>query len=400
MLALGLSAADYAQYMTTLASSHEIKVTVQILRPTHAVVSTISHMLIDGQVDCEASEGDKADVANSRTAILRFLDPNRTLAFEAGSPNDGAVFFDRMLRIIYSVYTGRAANGGWVDVPVFTGPIMNFEREGNEVVVEARGKEEYGLGQIFKTAKYARGTYKVAVIRALLAITGETSSNMRSIPATGGERNPKNVTLTGEQKVWPFVFALGKGMLRNGKIQRIFYNAQGQAVLRPINQAPVFRIAAKPGGLLLSDPKIAYSMTDLKNVVKVVGRKTATSTTGTPPIVSYAAIAPATHPLSPNKLGRNGNPRYYLLLLDKPDVIGYTAAKTLAKSQLAYWLNQQVQATWECLPIPHAEPWDTVDLVTARGVLTAPLRRFTLPLVAGPPMTVGSTRPVRAPRRT
>lgn len=399
MLALGLSAADYKQYMETLASSHEIKVTVQILRPTHAVASTISHMLIDGQVDCEAVEGDKSDIANSRTAILRFLDPNRTLGFEAGSPNDGAVFFDRMLRVIYSVYTGRAANGGWVDVPVMTGPIMNFEREGNEVVVEARGKEEYGLGQIFKTAKYAKGTYKVAVIRSLLAISGEINSYMQAIPSTGGERTPVAISMTGEQKVWPEAFKQAKGMLRNGKNVRLFYNALGQAVLRPIGQAPVFTMAAKPGGLLTSEPKIAYSMTDLKNVVKVIGRKTASSSTGTPPVVSYAAVAPATHPLSPNKLGRNDNPRYYLYVLDNPNVIGRAAAKTLAKSQLKYWLNQQVQATWECLPVPHMEPWDTVNLVTSRGILTAPCRRFTLPLVAGPSMSVGSTRAVRRPRR-
>lgn len=395
MLALGLSAAEYQQYMTTLRTSHQVKVTVQILSPNnHAVLSTISHLLLDGQVDCEAPEGDKSDIANARVAILRFLDPKRTLSFEASSPNDGAVFFDRMVRVIYSVHTGRASNGGWVDVPVITGPIFNLQREGNEVVVEVHGKEEYGLGNAFRTVSYPARSYKVTTIRSLLTFMGETAAYMRSIPVGGGERNPKAITITGEQKVWPFTSQLAKGMLRGGKQQRLFYNGMGQARLQSIALRPVMQMGGSYPNLT-SDPKINYSINDLKNAVKVTGRKVA----GQAAVVVGVKVAPATHPLSPAKLGRNSKPRYYMQIVDNPNVIGQAAANALAQSQLNFWLNQQVEATWECLPVPHLEPWDNVTLVTDKFTAIVPVRRFTLPLVVGPSMTVGATRAVKRPRR-
>lgn len=396
MLALGLSAADYQQYMATLAGSHEVKVTVQVLHPNnHAVLSTISHLMLEGQVDCEAVEGDKSDIANSRTAILRFLDPKRTLSFEATSPNDGAVFFDRFVRVIYSVFTGRAANGGWVDVPVMTGPITNLQREGSEVIVEAHGKEEYGLGNAFNTVKYGAGTPKVTVIRSLLGVMGETSGNMTGVPSSGGERAPKAITITGSQKVWPETSKLAKGMLRGGKSQRLFYNARGQAILQSINQPYVVTMQTGDGGLLLSDPKINFNITDVKNAVHVIGRKVAGSTA----VVHGVAVAKATHPLSPTKLGRNGKPRYYLLEIDNPQVVGQAAANALAKSQLDYWLAQRVEGAWDCMPVPHLEPWDSLRLITDKFAAVVPVRRFTLPLVVGPPMSMGATRAVKSPRR-
>jgi hypothetical protein len=396
VLALGLSAADYTQYMATLRTSHEIKVTVQVLSPsTHGVLSTISHLLLDGQVDCEATEGDTNDIANSRTAILRFLDPKRTLSFESSSPNEGAVFFDRMIRVTYSVHTGRAANGGWVDVPVITGPITALAREGNEVVIEVHGKEEYGLANAFKTYKYNAGSAKVTVIRSLLAISGELSTYMGGIPSSGGERHPKAIVVTGEQKLWPFAAKLASGIMRGGYAQRLFYDARGQAVLRSVTGKPVMTMGgAYPN--ITSDVKIDYAMGDLRNAVRVTGRKAAGATA----VVTGEAVAPYTHPLSPSKLGRNTRPRYLMHLVDDSNVVGLAAARALAKTLLVSLLRQQVQATWECLPIPHLEPWDYVDLVTDKFTASVPVRRFTLPLVVGPSMTVGATRSVAKPKRS
>ena len=98
-LVLALSAANHKIYLATLAARHDIKVTVQILDNQHAVKSTVTAILLDGQVDGIAVTLDGV----SRTCKLQFLDPTRTMTFDSASPAAGAMYLDRMIRVIYSV---------------------------------------------------------------------------------------------------------------------------------------------------------------------------------------------------------------------------------------------------------------------------------------------------------
>ena len=93
MLSLGLTAAQDAELMRRLSTDgYELKTTVQILTPEHAVVRTVSHVLLDGQVDVVAPTWNRGDIQVGRVARFVFVDPARTLALDSQSPADGAFY--------------------------------------------------------------------------------------------------------------------------------------------------------------------------------------------------------------------------------------------------------------------------------------------------------------------
>lgn len=168
-----LTAAQRATYTSTLATSHEIKVTVQILDNEHRVLSTVTAALLSGQVDGYTVWRDAdGEIGMSRTCQMQFLDPGRSLAFDSGSPAAGALYLDRMVRVIYSV----RCPGFWVDVPVFTGPVTKVDRTDDVVSVEAQSKEAFGQSEAYYPATIS-GT-KIDALRILLTQMGESSSRM------------------------------------------------------------------------------------------------------------------------------------------------------------------------------------------------------------------------------
>lgn len=386
MLSLGLSAWDYIEYLRTLATGYELAVTVQILTPEHELVRTVSHTLMDGQVDVVAPSYNGGDIEVSRTAMLTFLDPNRSLALDSGSPSEGAYYMDRMLRVIYSV----RCSFGWVDVPVFTGPIVKVDRDGDMIDVECQGKERYALSSAWRTGT-VKGR-KGDVMMALLRRTGEIS-RYTNFPDTKTTVS-KPVSIGRESQIWAHVWRVNSSMNRI-----LFYDARGVAESRKRSSKVAVKISSGTGGMLLSDPQISYSMDGLKNAVRVTGKK-APKGKKTP---WATALPPSSHPLSPVRLGRRGDGLYNAEFIDNQDLKTTAACRALAVSTLAAGLAQHVEASFDTLPIPHLEPWDIVLAATDRGSTRVTVREFSLPLVqrggTGTPMTIGSRRNLRKPRR-
>lgn len=383
-----LTADEYATYVVTLATGYEMKVTVQVLDNRHAVLSTISHTLLDGQVDAQTVALADGDVGVTRTAQLQFVDPAHSLAFDSDSPTDGALYLDRMVRVIVSV----RCPFGWVDVPVFTGPVTKVDRDGDIVNVAAAGKETFGLRSAWSPRTYKAG-FKVAILGYLLARSGESAKYME-LP-TSKARITKAVVVGRESKLWAKAFGLASSMNRF-----LFYDARGIARTPLKSSKPVATFRTGDGGMILSEPQVSFSTENLKNAIIVRGGDPA----GPKKAVSALVVAPRSHPLSPWKIGRgpagNEDRGGYLTLREDNDNLRTTAkAVARGKTLLDRYLRMQTEATWDSLPVWHIEPWDMVNLSTDRFSAVVRLNKFSLPLRADADMTCGYNKDLRKPRR-
>lgn len=414
MLTLPLTDAERREYRATLGRPHDIKVTVQVLSNDHAILSNISHVLLDGQVDAQTVRRQNGEVDGvGRNVSLSFLDPRQTLSFDANAPTAGAIYMNRMIRVIYSVrvppkYARQDPGYGsgdygmgifginvpgqilvdpgfWVDVPVFTGPIVKVDRDGPVVNVEAHSKDAFAMGQAYTTA-----TYKGRKADAFMGVMGRSGESSRYIerPATR-EKLTGPLSVAAETRYWDRAFGL------MSSVDRLCYY-DGRGVLRTPkrNYKPVATVEAGDDGLLLGEPTVTYSTDDMKNAVWVKGGKPK----GSKKAVSARVVAPSSHALSPFNLGRNARPHYRLLVEENTDLRTRAKALSRARSLLRQHLAQEVDVAFDCLPIPHLEPWDVVRVKTDRFSADVPVYRFSLPLTAGGVMTVGHQRRVTSPR--
>lgn len=379
MLALGhLTPAQRRIYRATIAAPHEIAVTVQVMSNNRAVLSTITHLLLDGQVDAQVVTRRNGEVEGvGRNVSLSFLDPGQTLSFDANAPSAGAIYMNRMIRVIYSVRCPTF----WVDVPVFTGPVVKVDRDGPVVDVEAHSMEAFAMGQAYTPA-----TFKGRKADAFMSLMGRSGELARYIerPATR-EKLASPLSVSSESRYWDRAFGL------MSSVDRLCYY-DGRGILRTPrrNYTPQITVAMEDAGLMLSEPAVTYSTTDMKNAIWVKGGKPK----GSKRAVSARIVAPPSHALNPFNLGRNSRAVYKMLTESNGDLRTKAKALARARSLLRQHLAQEVDVAFDCLPIPHLEPWDVVRVQTPRFSADVPVYRFSLPLTAGEKMTVGHQRRV------
>lgn len=385
MLPLRLTAEQYKVYRRTLTESCEIKVTVQILTNDHGLVMTLpDHALLDGQVDGEAVTRDGSNIGVSRRASLELLDAGYSLGLDSNSPSDGALYVDRMIRIIYSVHC--PAPLGWVDCHVFTGPVTAVRRDRDVISVECQGKEYFGLGQAYRTVTYK--STKIDALKRLLTRSGATSKYW-VLPNSKAKLSAP-MAVTRESVPWALAFKIGESF---GKW--LYYDGFGVARMRSMTTKPVLTLREGDGGLLVDPPQIEYSTDELKNVALVRGGKPK----GSKKQVSATAIAGSTHPLSPYRIGTSAYPKFLLQIEENEYIRTTKAAQTRANNLLKQHLAETVSATANTLPIPDLEPWDYVTITTANASVTVKVGKFSLPLKVGADMSIGYDRRVTTPRR-
>lgn len=361
-----------------IPAAHSMRVRVEVLtlamKPTG---QTISASLIDGQVNVDAD----AEVTRSMTAT--FHDPDRQLSFDSDSPADGALYADRMLRVWYAV---REPGGRWLETPIFTGPIVSYSRDGSIVSVECQGKERLALGATWAGDHHKKGKGKREVIRDCLHAEGERHFAFEKVKGKLAE----GLTVPPDQQPWKFAqrIARSEGM-------QLFYDGFGRCRLRhpPKHVAWTFRTG--DGGTIVTPPRITYDVANLKNAVRVTGKKPK----GQREKVKHSAVAPAAHPFSPRHEGR-GRPLPYLAeFIDDPSIDTEAEARKVANRQLDKLLVQQVTVEADTLVVPQLEESDMVRYRTDDFEAKVRLRRFTIPLTAAENMTAGYNRKVEKPRR-
>lgn len=379
---------------SALRQTHSMRVTVDVLDLDHKPIATISNRIIDGSVNVSL-EGEV-----TRSATLTVLDPDSRLDFDSDSPADGAIYADRMLRIKYGIRHADLNGGAWVDVPIFTGPVVNFSRDGIRVTIECQGKELLARGLAWRAKVYKGGQRKIAVIEDVMrTFAGERFFNLptggATLPviqnlSTADHLVPADRSVTPNTQPWAFVTALAKGM----GVQ-LFYDGEGRLVLRQWPGASAYTFATGTGGAIRTAPKVTFTTGEVRNAFRVTGKFTLTlgmtSYTG-PSTPSYLAVAKDSHPLSPRRLGRNGVPRYLAEFITDDSVGSVAEAKQVAETRLEAALMSVVNITCDTLVVPHLDAGDVITVKTDDYSLSQRLNSFSIPLTAGSPMTLGYNR--------
>lgn len=363
MIPLGLTAQEVRDLHETLTGTHSVNVTVQVLNLSGDRLADVSSRLLSGQVNIDDTK------PITRSCTLSLFDSARSLHFDSDAPTDGALYVDRMIKVVYSVKEAGAIN--WTDIPLFCGPISSMDRTDDVVNIEAQGKESLAMGAAWKTRTYKRNQYRTAVIRSILEdLTGETRFTFPSHSA----RLPADISVGRTSVPWSVARRLAVGV-----DLQLFYDGRGVVRLRPKTASSMFTFASGDSGSVLTVPQITYSTENLKNVVWVRGARK----------VSVIRSAPRSHPLSPWRLGRNGVPRYLLEAITDTSIRTNAEAVRVANSHLNDALLSAVEVSFDAMSIPDLEPGDVARVTTDDFSNTFRVHQFSIPLVVGGQMSVG-----------
>lgn len=370
MISLGLSVANQKTLMSLLVSHHTIKVKVQILDMNHNYVGDVSNRLVEGQVDIDI------DAAITRSLKLVLLDPTHALHLDSNSPDEGALFMDRMIRVIYTVINPTGTFSA--DIPLFCAPIRKLDRTGVLLNIEAHGKEVLSLPQIWWGKTYKKGTRKTSIVYSLLYDSGERKL---SIPARS-DTIPYNISIGATNSRW--------GMAKHvaGSLnQQLSYDGRGYAVLRPWPQLTVFNFTES---VIKSDPQVGFDLSDVVNAVQVIGGIPKGSKTR----IQYKMVAPIPHPLSPLKLGRAGYGLYLPKVIQDDNILSVVQARAIAWRELQMGLLQSISVAADSLPIPLLEGGDICRLSTPEYSCAFRFTKGSIPLTAKGSMAIGYNKRV------
>jgi hypothetical protein len=377
VLSLGLSTADQKLFERSLFTGYNLKVVVQILDLNHTYVHDVSGQLIDGQVNISYL----ADV--DRTLTLTLIDPDEAIGFDSASPSDGALYADRMIRVVYSVYSQLLPR--WVDVPIFCGPVTKVARDDAVVSVECQGKESlYREPSMAWTAKtYPKGTLLVTAIRDILGTKGgETKFDLPGWTSTLA----RDYSLITETSLWTMVMTL----VTSAGTRQLFYDGRGVLRLRDTPTIASFTFTEEH---LTSTPKLSYDMSSIRNTVLVRGG----TPTGKPQIVSKRWL-PAADPASEVSLGRNGVPRRLVEVVEDTAIMTQAAGDARAASVLKAVSIGNTDFDFDSFPIPHLEPGDSFLVTTRDFSIQLRATNFSIPLKAGNSQSNGVNRSISSNR--
>ncbi len=392
MYNLNLSALNRSRYEAALTSSGPRRVTITIRDHDEKKVADLTPpAILEGAVQVDAT------ASVTRSLSLTCLDPNHKLQFDYASPAAGALYADNFVSIEYGVYIN--ATDSWVDVPVFWGPLTDFQRQGAEVTIEAQGKETLGLDPHLVRNGYTihRGVTVVNAIRNVMDRIGETRYNLETM---NGRLHKHRAVAPGEAP-WTVIAGGGTDSAGNNKPPivskanghaMLYYNGIGRLTHKTHNTNPAWVFSTEQ---LISQPGFHFDILNVRNHVEVKGgipKKSKKHFRG-------HATLPDVHPLSPYSLRRNGQHRYMVEFFESDSLKSDAACRTQADSILASHSNEGVEASFDCLPIPHLEEGDRVVLNGPGYSVSFPLSTFTIPLTTDAPMSVGASKSVKPRRR-
>jgi len=376
MIPLGLSSTDLDKFEKSLITGYNLKITLQVLTLDHKYVHDISAQLVDGQVNNSYWE------PITSSASLTLLDPDYLTGFDTSSPSDGALYADRMIRIVYSVYSDLLPK--WVDVPIFCGPVDKVTRDDAIVSVECKGKENITSepAMAWTTKTYKKGTKVTSAIRSAMTLKGETKYDLPEF--TWKLSKDRSITL--ETILWTFV---SEKLAGSRKSRQLWYDGRGVLRLRSKPTKPIFTFTEDH---LLSVPKLDYNVADIRNTAYVKGANPA----GKTPQYTAKRYLPSSDPSSPSALGRNGTKRYLVELLEDDTLNTQSEVNSAANDLLDSVKTANIGFEFDSFPMPHLEAGDPFLLSTRDVSITLPLDDFSIPLTAGQPQSNGVLKKVSA----
>jgi hypothetical protein len=383
---LNLTKDEFQEYVDALRDNHRVRIQFDLLDQNEDHIDSLStpiNRVVSGSVQVDLT----ADV--TRSLEVTVLDENRRLRFEGNSPARGAVYADRFIAVRYDVYVKSLDD--WVSCPVFWGPLTGYSREGNQVTLEAQGKEILLMAPHYATNGYTlkKNQRLDDAIKEVALRAGETrfdipefsDAKLRTGRVVVARDEPWMVLKGGDQD------ANGDpvpGLVGEAPGERmIYYDARGRLTVRGIDQAAVVTFA--DGRDLVTHPSVSYDLTEFRNTVVVRGKKPE----GKPHAIGKAQLK-TNHPLSSWNLRRNGIPRYMTEFVEAEGLKTVEECEARAELILEKLAQQGVTPSFECLPLPYLEEADEARLETDEWSFKFALKQFTLPLTVTEPMTIGT----------
>lgn len=390
MLDLGLSSSELEAYHRGLVQSHPIRLNVELLDqnedPIASMTAPASSVMQGSQVVTEVS----SDI--TKQLYLELLDPRGKLNFEPGSPRDDAVWPDQLVSVEREDYIEEL--GGYVSCPVFCGPITHYDWSEGTARLEASGKEALMLppAALWKTTTFRKGTKVTTTIERIMRAYGERHFDF---PGNLKRTLPEPLSIGRVQPGWPSCQKLARAINR-----QLFYDGRGYARLRKIPSEPamVFRTSStsEHDGNVVGAPNYSFDITRVTNVVEVLGAEPEGKRKKR---VRAVARAPRIHPLSPESLARNGEPRFLVKRVENPNLKTTEDAQEAADRHLENGLLAVIDLAFEAFPYPHLEPLDRGVLKDNGRRTEFVLRQWTLGLDAEGTMSPGILRRRRVSKR-
>lgn len=382
MLPLGLRAAEQRAFHRALCDHHWVMDTVQLMSLKRKRLRDVSLRVIEGEVSVNQEQG------ISRVCSLNLHDPNGHLSLSSTDPADGAIFLNNAIRVIKSYWSPEFPAGlGWVDVPVFDGPVVAAPRDGNTIAVSAVGWEKYAREGTGETKTIGAGTYVVDAIRQLMRMADEHRFDIPQ-PNDLPRVLTKSISVTRTQGPWGPAQDLADSVDR-----QLFYDGRGRLRLRRLPKKPVWVFSDGDDGNMTAELQINPDLEGLKNAAIVEGHKPKGGdrvTSGPNPVT-----LPPANPLSPRALARTEDGRHLLLSVIRK---GHLKTRAECYNHAVEYVNshaeQALGLNFDALTVPHLEPMDMVGADTHSMQDQFPLRGFTIPLGRGGTMPVGYTREI------
>lgn len=392
MFNMGLSSSEKKAFEALLLTHHYLDVTITLMDLDHNERNSVSTRLMDGQVTYDA------DALITRSLTMDLLDPTGALHLDSKSPDDGAMFMDRMLQVRYAIINPSRTNR--YSLPVFTGPITRLNRNGAMVSVECQGKEIMGLGNPWQTKTFKKGYRVTSAIKEILTdIIGE---NKLSIPSRENKL-PRNVTVgtttdkDGNRETSKTPWEVAKALAASIDYQ-LYYDGSGTATMRKIPDGTCWSFRENES--IKTVPAVGFNIDNVINAVEVFGKRPDAPKKGqTAKKQPHAKVVAAkADPLSPWSLGRSGGPRYLPVVIEDEALTSDAECKARADKELARGLRSSLDVAYDTLVIPHLEELDVVRTYSAKYSGAHTLRRFTVPLTAAGSSTIGYVRNVKTSR--
>lgn len=377
---LGLSKGQTQKYLDLLTTHHSVGVEIDLMNFHHGFVRNVSSRLLGGQVTIDASATEA-----TRSLTLELLDPKHEFSLDTGASGDGSLYFSNMVRVSYVVMPARRTEQ--FTIPIFTGPLTKVQRYGPVIAIEALGKEKLALSSVRTSKTYKKNARKTDVIRRILIdLSGEDPKRV-DIPDRKAKL-PKNLTVARDKKPWEVCRDLARSM-----DMQLFYDGRGVVRLRNIPKASVFTYREK--GALLSLPQVGYDAESAINAVRVIGGKPK----GKKKKITHFELPKRNHPMSPHNMGRNGVPRYLIETIEESGIRSKKEAKRRARSVLRSRLIENVEVSFDALPIPHLEELDLCRVISPEFSGSFRMTKMTIPLTADGKSSVGYLRRVTPNKR-
>lgn len=368
----GLTEDEMDVYHRGLAVPHWRQIEVEVTTLDGELVSHLTPEVTGGNVIVDAEAGD--DVT-SRILDMTFAQPRRML-FEPQSASDMPFHRKYAIHVVDSRLIPEL--GRWVECPVFSGPLWDFDRTGAEVRVVGHGWERQAFCVKWNEETYKQGKRKTDVIKDLLREAGFTQ--LGGIPDLSATL-PERFTVTKRDVLWPAIVKLAKSMDRH-----IFFDGQGRPRLRRLPDAPSFIFDDRH---LLGDLVVDRQAQGTPNVFEVVGAKPK----GPKRRPRDVRELDPSHPNSKESLALNGEP-YRVLVREENRAIKTQAeavARTLRLRERAERGMTDTQV--DVLPFPHFDELDLVAVADAVGAERVRLNRFSLGLSRdATPLSINSIR--------